>query len=179
MSTEHRMSTTAPGGRRSGVAARLGVAAVVGALTGGAALLAGHLMPATSVAVACRPAGGVGCAIAAPIGGLILGLLRWLLVVAAVALVAGGLLSWCGARLVGVRLGAVVPLAWPVLLWALATLIRPLGGVVQLRGVLVPGYVALAYVLVAALTAPQVRLAVRVLGTCLIALAVVAVLALR
>jgi hypothetical protein len=164
---------------RSGLAGRLGVAAVAGALTGGAALLAGHLMPATSVAVACRPAGGVGCAIAGPVSGLILGLVRWLLVVAAVALVAGGLLSWCGARLVGVRLGAVVPLAWPVLLWALATLIRPLGGVVQLRGILVPGYVALAFVLVAALSAPQLRLAVRVLVSCLVALAVVAVLALR
>jgi hypothetical protein len=166
-------------GWRSGLPARLGVAAVAGALTGGAALLAGHLMPATSVAVACRPAGGIGCAIAGPISGLILGLLRWLLVVAAVALAAGGLLSWCGARLVGVRLGAVVPSAWPVLLWALGTLLHPLGGVVQLRGVLVPGYVALAFVLVAALTAPQVRLAVRVVVTCLVALAVVTVLALR
>ncbi len=149
------ISTEAHADRRSGLPARLGVAVVAWALTGGAALLAGHLMPATSVAVACRPAGGIACAIAAPIGGLILGLLRWLLVVAAVTLVAGGLLSWCGARLVGVRLGAVVPLAWPVLLWALATMIRPLGGVVQLRGLLVPGYVALACVLVAALTAPQ------------------------
>jgi hypothetical protein len=164
---------------RSGVPARLGVAAVAGALTGGAALLAGRLMPATSVAVACRPAGGIGCAIAQPVGGLILGLLRWLLVVAAVTLAAGGLLSWCGARLVGVRLGTVVPVAWPVLLWALGVVLRPLGGTVQLRGVLVPGYVALAFVLVAALTAPRFRLAARIGVTCVVALAVVAVLALR
>jgi hypothetical protein len=50
---------------------------------------------------------------------------------------------------------------------------------VELRGVLIPGYVALAFVLLAALTAPQFRLAVRIGVTCVVALAVVAVLAVR
>ncbi|HEX5121041.1 MAG TPA: hypothetical protein VFW65_38135 [Pseudonocardiaceae bacterium] len=164
---------------RTGLPARLGAAAIIGALTGGAAQLTGHLMPIGPVAVDCHPAGGIGCAIAVPITGVLLGALRWLLVVAAAALVVGGLLAGLSARLAGVRIGMVTPLAWPVALWAIATLVRPAGVVIHLDGAAMSGYVALAFVLTAVLTAPQIRLAARLLGTGGITVAVIAILALR
>jgi hypothetical protein len=140
---------------RFGLLARLGAAAVVGGLTGGAALLAGHLMPLAPVPVDCRPAGGIGCGIAGPIGGLLLGLLLWLVVVLVVALVVGSLLSWFSGMLLGVRLGLVVPLAWPFVLWGIALLLRPLGVTLYLKGMGLVGYVALAFAVAALLTAPQ------------------------
>lgn len=163
---------------RTGLAARLGAAAVIGALTGGAAQLAGHLTPIGPVAVDCHPAGGIGCAIAVPITGVLLGALRWLLVVVSAALVVGGLLAGLSARLAGVRIGTATPLAWPVALWAIATLVRPAGVVIHLDGVAIAGYVGLAFVLTAVLTAPQIRLAARLLGTGLITVTVIAILAL-
>jgi len=161
---------------RSGLVARVVGAAVVGALTGGAALLAGRLMPVARVAVDCRPAGGVACGIARPIAGVLLGALLWLLVVVVAAFAAGGLFGWLAGRLVGVRLGVVVPLVWPVMLWALAIALRPVGVRMYLTGVGVVGYVALAYVLTTVLTAPQIRPVTRAVATGLIVVAVVAVL---
>jgi hypothetical protein len=49
-----------------------------------------------------------------------------------------------------------VPLVWPVLLWVIAIVLRQFGIAMFLRGWSVVGYVALAFVLSAMLTAPQV-----------------------
>ncbi|HEX9337557.1 MAG TPA: hypothetical protein VF892_16800 [Pseudonocardiaceae bacterium] len=164
---------------RSGWPARLAGAAVVGALTGATALLAGWLMPSSPVPVDCRPAGGVGCAVAGPIAGLLIGLLLWLLVVVVAMLAAGGLLGWLAGRLMGVRLGVVVPVVWPVTLWATATLLRPVGVTLYLKGWGAVGYVAVAFVLTAVLTAPQFRLAARLIATGALVLAVVVVFSVR
>ncbi|HEX3782196.1 MAG TPA: hypothetical protein VHX38_21245 [Pseudonocardiaceae bacterium] len=158
---------------RSWLLSRLVAATVIGALTGGAALLAGHLMPTKPIAVVCKPAGELGCAIGAPITGFLLGVLLLLAVVAATALVVGVALSGLSAWLVGVRLGITAPLVWPAMLWTIAVLLQPTGATMLLSGPAVLGYVALAFVLTATLTAPQIPLTARLMTTGLLILVVI------
>jgi hypothetical protein len=162
-----------PADRRSGLPARLGVAAVIGVLTGVAALIAGTLVPAGPVGVDCQPQGAVGCAIGAPITGFLLGALRRLLVVAVVAMVVGGVLSGLAGRFAGVRLGVAPAALWPVALWVIASLLQPFGVTIRLSGLGVPCCVALSFALVAALTAPQVKPAGRLIATGAVVLAVI------
>lgn len=164
---------------RRGLPARLGAAAVVGTCVGAAMLLAGNLMPVARVPVDCRPAGGVGCAILQPITGILLGLLLWVLVVAAVGYLIGGLLVALSGRLAGIRVGITPVVAWPFMLWVMVLLVQSFGGSMRLAGAPVVGYEALAYVVLAAVSAPQLRLAVRLTGIGLIAVAVVVALAVR
>jgi hypothetical protein len=168
-----------PAGWRSGLPARLVAAALVGAVTGGAALLTGHLMPLTMIPVDCHPAGGLGCAIGAPVTAILLGALVWLVVVAAVAMVVGAVLSGLSWRLAGVRLGIGPPMGWPVALWALAVFARPVGVSMILTGARVPATIALAFVLTAVLTAPQIHLRYRLIATGLLTAAVIILLAVR
>jgi hypothetical protein len=140
---------------RAGVLARLGGAAVVGALTGGVALSAGHLIPIARVPVGCRPRGSVACGIAEPLFGVVVGAFLWLVAVVVAALLAGVLFGGLAARLAGVRIGVATPVAWPLTLWAIAILLRPFGVDMRLNGAGLIGYVAVAFVLVAALTVPQ------------------------
>lgn len=135
---------------RTGVSARLGGAAVVGASTGGVTLLAGHLIPIAMVPAGCRPPGSVACGIAGPLFGAFL----WLVAVVVAALLAGVLLGWLAARLVGVRIGVATPVAWPLMLWVIAIVLRQFGVEMRLNGAGLIGYAAVAFVLVAALTAP-------------------------
>jgi hypothetical protein len=165
-------------GWRSGLPSRLAAATVVGAITAGAIALVGYLMPISRIAVDCHPAGGIGCGIAAPITSFLLGALLWLAVVIATAFGVGTALSGLSTWLVGLRLGITAPLAWPAMLWALAVLLQPTGATVRLSGPAVLGYVALAFVLTATLTAPQIRLAARLVITGLLTLAVIVTLVL-
>jgi hypothetical protein len=106
---------------------RVAGAAVVGALTGGAALLAGRLMPLAPVPIGCRStgvAGAAGCALTQLLVGIVLGAFLWLLVMYAVALGVGVLLDWPAGRLAGIRLGIAAPLIWPVLLLAIGIVLR-------------------------------------------------------
>lgn len=164
---------------RTKLPARLGTAVLVGALTGSAALLAGTLMPVWQIPLGCQPKGGIGCAIFAPIGGLLVGALLWVIVVGLTALGAGFAFTGLTAWLLRVRLGVVAPLAWPVMLWVIATLIEPAGLTMRLSGVAVPGYISLAFVLTATLTAPQIRLPTRLIATGVLTAAVILVLAVR
>lgn len=64
-------------------------------------------------------------------------------------------------------------------LWVVATLLRPAGVIVRLTGAPLLGWLAVAFVLSAGLTAPQLRLTARLCATGLIVLVVVLVLSLR
>jgi hypothetical protein len=163
-------------GWQAALPTRLGVAAVVGALTGGTGLLAGHLMPLPHVAVGCDPPGGMGCVIAASTTDILLSVLLWLVVVCGATYVVGVVLAGLSELAIRVPLGITAPLAWPVTLWAIATLLKPLGVNTFLTNASVVGYVALAVTVTATLTAPQVRLAARLVVTGVLAGAVLVVL---
>ncbi|HJP72905.1 MAG TPA: hypothetical protein VJ914_01475 [Pseudonocardiaceae bacterium] len=164
---------------RTKLPARLGAAVLVGALTGGATLLAGTLMPVAQIPVGCRPNAGIGCAIAAPLTGILLGAFFWLIVVGVTALGASFAFSGLSAWLLRIRLGVAGPLAWPVMLWAIALLLQAVGLAMRLSGIAVPGYIALAFVLTTTLTAPQIRLTARLIATGALVVVVVLALALR
>lgn len=166
-------------GWRSGLSARLVAAAVAGVLTGAVVLLVAHFLPLTPVGLSCQPAGGVGCAIFGPVASILIGALLWLLIVVVVGVVAGGLCAWLSARFARVPLGAFTGVGWPVTLWVVATLLRPAGVIVRLTGAPLLGWLAVAFVLSAGLTAPQLRLTARLCATGLIVLVVVLVLSLR
>lgn len=158
------------------MAARVAGAAVVGALTGGAALLAGRLMPLAPVPIGCRStgaAGAAGCALTQLLVGILLGAFLWILVVFGVALGVGVLLGWLAGRLAGIRLGIAAPLIWPVLLLAIGIMLKSVDITVQLKGLATVGYIALAYAGGAALTAPQLRMATRLIATGVVVLAVI------
>jgi len=158
---------------RSGLPARLVAAAVVGALTGAILLLVGHVVPLRPVSVGCKPAGSFGCDVFGPIGGILIGAMVWLLTVIVSGLVVGGLCTWLVGRFARIPLGAVTGVAWPVTLWVVATLLRPLGVRVELSSAGAVGWIALAFVVAAGLTAPQLRLAVRLTVAGLIVVGVV------
>lgn len=167
---------------RTGMAARLAGAAVVGALTGAAALVAERLMPLVGVPINCHSPdapGAAGCALSPTFGGALLGGLLWLSVVFAVAYGVGGLLGWLAGRLAGVRLGVTAPLIWPVLLLAIGIVLSSVDITLSLKSVTVIGYVALAYAFGAALTAPQLRPSTRVITTGIVVLAVVVSILMR
>lgn len=167
-------------GWRTGLPARLGVAVVVGALTGATSLLAGTLMPVAQVPVGCQPNGAAGkaaCAIFGPLVGWLIGAFFWLVVVGLASLGAGFAFGGLSAWLLRVRLGVVGPLCWPVMLWVIATLLRPAGVIIHLSGIAVPGYIALAFLLATTLTAPQIRLATRLIATGVLGVGFVVVLA--
>lgn len=163
-------------GWRSGLPARLVAAAGVGALTGAVLLLVGHVVPLKPVSVDCKPAGGFGCDVFGPIAGILIGAVLWLLMVVVVGLVAGGLCTWLVGRFARIPLGVATGVVWPVPLWAVATLLHPLGVRVELSGAAAIGWIASAFVVAAGLTAPQLKPAVRLAAAGLIVVGVVLVL---
>jgi hypothetical protein len=158
---------------RTKLPARVGAAVLVGALTGSTTLLVGTLMPVSPLPVDCKPKGGAICAAVSPLIGLLFGAFLWLIVVGVTALGAGFAFSGLGAWPLRVRLGVVGPLAWPVMLWVMALLLRAVGLAMHLSGIAVPGYITLAFVVATTLTAPQIRLAARLIATGALVVAVV------